>query len=115
MLDLAETPRLVVSRSLAMETFCHLSGTNGAAWIASGWGVRCGAFRGRFLRKHANEQGKGGEKNKKTSQVTTRHPPFQRKYRRTEMSCTEAVSQWEQTVSRHLPHVSRRQVEVVAL
>src|SRR6185312_15078744 len=31
------------------------------------------------------------------------------------MSTTEALSQWEQTASRHLPHLSRPQVEVLAL
>jgi hypothetical protein len=31
------------------------------------------------------------------------------------MSCTEAVSPWEHTVSRHVLHVSRRYVVVVAL
>lgn len=31
------------------------------------------------------------------------------------MSCTEALSQWEQTVSRHLPHLSRPQVVVLAV
>ncbi len=31
------------------------------------------------------------------------------------MSYTEALSQWEQTVSRHLPHLSRPQVVVLAV
>src|SRR5438876_8317495 len=31
------------------------------------------------------------------------------------MSCTEALSQWEETVSRHLPHLSKPQVMVLAL
>jgi hypothetical protein len=51
MLDLAETPRLVVSGSLAKETFCHLSGTNGAAWIASGGGSEVWGFQGEVLKK----------------------------------------------------------------
>ena len=31
------------------------------------------------------------------------------------MSCTEALSQWEETVSRHLPHLSKPQAVVLAL
>jgi hypothetical protein len=38
MLDLSETPRLGVRRSLEKEKFCHISGVNGAACIASGRG-----------------------------------------------------------------------------
>ena len=31
------------------------------------------------------------------------------------MSCTEPVWQWEETVSRHLPHLSKPQAMVLAL
>jgi hypothetical protein len=31
------------------------------------------------------------------------------------MTCSERVSQWEQTVSRQLPHLSRPQATVLAL
>src|SRR5713101_9508214 len=32
-----------------------------------------------------------------------------------QMTCSERVSQWTQTVSRHLPHLSRPQATVLAL
>src|SRR2546430_2445055 len=37
------------------------------------------------------------------------------KYRRQIMTCSERVSQWTQTVSSQLPHLSRRQASVLAL
>jgi hypothetical protein len=34
MLDLPETPRVVLRRYLEKEEICHISGANGAAWMA---------------------------------------------------------------------------------
>ena len=37
------------------------------------------------------------------------------RYRRQYMTCSQRVSQWTETVSRHLPHLSRPQAAVLAL